>query len=253
MRILLTRPEAAALPLKEKLEAEGHEVALAPVLSIEPVKFSLDQRGLGGVVLTSASAAPALTRRDFPRDITIYAIGTSSAEAARRQGFANIIAADGERRRFTALIVARHDPAAGHLLHLAGGHRAGDIVAELQALGLEAKRVRVYEAVAASSLPAHIRDQIKEGNIDAVLFFSPRSAETFLSLAAAPAANDDFSGALLGMAALCLSDAVAAAATAGNRARWKSLHVAGALSEAAMIAALENIQVGSRAGSRNGG
>ncbi len=239
MRILLTRPEAAALSLQEKLTAIGHEVALAPVLTIEPVDFSINTEGLGGILLTSASAAPALTKMvagGLPGDTAIYAIGGTSAEAARRAGFDNIISADGDRGEFAALIAARHNPASGHLLHLAGSHRAGDIVAELQALGLGAERLRVYEAVAATDLPSHIQDIIKAGKIDLALFFSPRSAEIFVSLAEDSGLGD----ALSGLTALCLSDAVMEAARPGG---WRNMAVAGALNEAAMIEALGAVDV----------
>lgn len=238
MRILLTRPEAPALSLKEKLEELGHQVALAPVLSIEPADFAFDQAGdqagLGGIVMTSASAAPALTSAGFSKDTPVYAIGGTSAEAAREQGFGNVISADGRRSSLVDLIAARHDPASGHLLHLAGSHRAGDIVAELQSEGIETRRVRVYEAVAVTRLPAHIPDLIGAGKIEIVLFFSPRSAEIFVSLARDSGLGD----ALSGMIAICLSDAVAKSAGQG---KWKGLHVAEALTEEAMIGALDGM------------
>ncbi len=251
MRILLTRPEAAALSLQEKLTASGHDVVLAPVLSIEPVEFSLDAldaEDLGGILLTSASAAPALTKMasaGLPKDTTIYSIGGTSAEAARRAGFENIISADGDRGEFTALVAARHNPASGHLLHLSGRHQAGDIVAELQALGLKTERLQVYEAVATTHLPAHIHDIIEAREIDMVLFFSPRSAGIFVSLAEEGGLGE----ALSDMTALCLSDAVMATARSGG---WKKTHVAGALNEEAMIEALEDIAA-HEAANRNGG
>ena len=244
MRILLTRPEAAALSLQEKLTAIGHEVALAPVLTIEPVAFSLDALGLGsigglgGILLTSASAAPALSKMalaGLSKDMTVYTIGGTSADAARRAGFGNIISADGDREEFTALITARHNPASGPLLHLSGRHRAGDITAELQARGLKTERLQVYEAVAATRLPAHISNQIIARKIHMVLFFSPRSAGIFVSLAE----DSGLGAALSGMTALCLSDAVKAAARPGG---WKKTPVAAALNEAAMIDAIEDVE-----------
>lgn len=239
MRILLTRPEAAARSLEEKLAAGGHQVELAPVLSIEPIDFTVGTAGLGGILLTSASAAPALGKMataGLGEDTAIYAIGSTSAEAVRRAGFGNVISGDGDRRVFAALIAAHHDPASGPLLHLSGRHRAGDLVGELQALGLEATGVRVYEAVAASRLSVRICDLIRAGKIAVVLFFSPRSAETFLSLVR----DNGLGDALPGMTALCLSDAVAEAAGPGP---WNNVIVAGALNEAAMIEALETVQV----------
>lgn len=244
MRILLTRPEAPALALKEKLEALGHQVALAPILSIQPVEFTLDIKGIGdigdigGIVMTSASAAPALTSAGFSSDIAVYAIGSTSARAARAEGFGNIISGDGDRRAFAQLILEHHDPSTGPLLHLAGSHRAGDIVAELQALGLKASGVRVYEAVAETRLAAHIPDLIRNGRIEVILFFSPRSAEIFLSLALSLANDNGLGDALSGISALCLSDAVARAA---GEIEWKELKVAPALTEAAMIEALDNL------------
>ncbi len=96
------------------------------------------------------------------------------------------------------------------------------------------RRVRVYEAVAVTRLPAHIPDLIGVGKIEIVLFFSPRSAEIFVSLAEDNALGD----ALPGMSAICLSHAVAKSAAS---VKWKRLHVAEALTEEAMIGALDGM------------
>src|SRR5208283_1695752 len=77
------------------------------------------------------------------------------------------------------------DPTAGTLLHAAGTKVAGDLSGGLAALGYSIRREILYEARTAEALsPAAIRALQTEA-VDLALFFSPRTAQTFVTLAAA--------------------------------------------------------------------
>src|SRR3546814_1455751 len=55
----------------------------------------------------------------------------------------------------------------------------------LQADGFTVRRAVLYEAAAATALPAPVAMAFAAGQYDAVLFFSPRTAATFATLALA--------------------------------------------------------------------
>src|SRR3546814_11471173 len=60
----------------------------------------------------------------------------------------------------------------------------------LQADGFTVRRAVLYEAAAATALPAPVAMAFAAGQYDAVLFFSPRTAATFATLALAAGCAD---------------------------------------------------------------
>src|SRR5262249_61439308 len=83
MRLLVTRPEPDGARTAAALRARGHDVMLAPLLSIEPeVEADLGSGPWDGVLITSASAARAIAAH--PRigelvDLPLFAVGRRSA------------------------------------------------------------------------------------------------------------------------------------------------------------------------------
>jgi uroporphyrinogen-III synthase len=81
------------------------------------------------------------------------------------------------------LVVGRRADAKAPLLYLAGENRAVDLVGELTACGLAVEMRVVYRAVT-TPFPSELIDALKAGEIDAVLHFSRRSADNYISGAA---------------------------------------------------------------------
>ena len=84
LRVIVTRPREQAGPLVERLEALGLEVAVLPLIELEPTgPDELDVSGYDWVVVTSPWGAHELARRrrgDLPR---VAAIGPGTAAALR--------------------------------------------------------------------------------------------------------------------------------------------------------------------------
>jgi uroporphyrinogen-III synthase len=84
LRVIVTRPREQAGPLVERIEALGLEVAVCPLIELEPTgSDELDVSGYDWVVVTSARGAHELARRrrgDLPR---VAAIGPGTAVALR--------------------------------------------------------------------------------------------------------------------------------------------------------------------------
>ena len=87
MRIVVTRPRDAARDLARRLEELGHEVAVCPLIAVEPLGDDpIDVRPYDWVVVTSANGAKELARRMRGRPERIAAIGPGTAAALRQAG-----------------------------------------------------------------------------------------------------------------------------------------------------------------------
>jgi uroporphyrinogen-III synthase len=234
MRLLLTRPEAESQALRDRLTARGHGVDVAPLLAIRrkhDVAVPLD--GVTALLFTSANGLRAFCDVSPRRDFTVYAVGPASALAARAEGFADVHAAGGNVELLAALVRARHSVGSGALLHAAGSARAGDLQALLQADGYDVRRCVLYDAETAIQLPDAAAQAFGAGAYDGVLFFSPRTAATFVTLAGVAGIADGAARAT----AFCLSAAVADAVRV---LPWGAIAVAASPGEDDLLALLQD-------------
>lgn len=237
MRVLVTRPREDAAGLAAALEARGHAVMLQPLLTIrprEPADWPPGHEAAQALLVTSANGARAFARSDPRRDLSVYTVGEASAAAARDLGFADVVSAGGDVRDLAALVAARLDPAAGPLLHPAAGRLAGDLQGALAEAGFAVLRAVLYDAPPVPALSQETAAAINQGMIDAVTFFSPRTAAAFVSLVQAAGLGP----ACGRIAVVCLSPAVAAAL---EGLAWREVAVAARPDQAALLAALDGL------------
>jgi uroporphyrinogen-III synthase len=82
VRVVVTRPADQARPLVERLEALGHDVAVCPLIEIEPTgPDEVDVSCYDWLVVTSANAARELAARMRGRPARVAAIGPGTAAA----------------------------------------------------------------------------------------------------------------------------------------------------------------------------
>jgi uroporphyrinogen-III synthase len=182
MRLLVTRPQPDAARTAATLRTRGHDVLLAPLLSVESVDFELPQRRYAAVVMTSANAARAACRhREIAQlaSLPLFAVGGHTAEAARGAGFGDVHTARGDKQDLVEIIRARIAPGSAPLLYLAGEDRAG----ELMIGGVPLVTVVAYRARKARAFPAATATALSRGEILGVLHFSRRTAEAYLDCA----------------------------------------------------------------------
>ena len=220
MRVLVTRPKEDAAGLAEALAALGCEAVLEPLFHVEFMDTAaLDMSDVHALLLTSANGARALSRRDVSRELPVYAVGDATAAAAGEAGFTQVHSADGGVDQLAELVKDRMPQDAGILLHVAGSEVAGDLGGTLESAGYGYRRAVLYRAVPVKGLTAATVAALKDGDIDAVVFYSPRSAETCIELMrkarVVRAARE--------LDALCLSAAVGEAA---SELTWRDVRVA---------------------------
>jgi uroporphyrinogen-III synthase len=182
MRVVVTRSQADGERTARALRALGADVLLAPLMRVEPIQADLSGNW-GAVIITSANAPGAIAAnpaRAALIQLPLFAVGHRSAEAARQAGFANVNSAGGDVRDLVQVVAERHADASAPLLYLAGEDRAADLIGELAVHGIAAEMRIVYRAVTAPFPPALIA-ALTSGAVDAVLHFSKRSADNYLT------------------------------------------------------------------------
>jgi uroporphyrinogen-III synthase len=205
MRVLVTRPAGDGDDTAARLAALGHMAILCPLLEIVPrldPDIALDD--VQAILVTSANGIRALAARTSRRDIPVLAVGSQSAAIARALGFVAVDDAKGDAKTLAELAAARLRPDAGVLFHAAGADTRGDLAGRLAAKGFTIRSEVLYEAVAAQALNGDAARALRDGTVDAVLFFSPRTAKIFAELAA------PFGADLSQVIACCISAAAAA-------------------------------------------
>ncbi len=234
MRVLITRHRSAADRLETVLQAKGYETIKAPLLEIVDTGAPVELAGVQAILATSTNGVAALARAVSARDMKVLAVGNATAAAAREAGFVDVESAGGNAAALAALAQRRCVAGKGRLLHIAGGHVAGHMAESLKEAGFAVDTVTLYEAQTPERLDDPVLAEITGRKIDAVLFYSPRTAATFVRLIE----ETDASGDCSRMVAVCLSEAVASAAAP---LKWRGIRVAGAPNGDAMLEALESV------------
>ncbi len=228
MGVLITRPRHDAEAVARVLATRGVESLIEPLLEITNLpRAALDLDGVQAVLLTSANGARALAQATTRRDLTVLAVGPTTAAAASDAGFTQVETAAGDVKALAGLAVAGLAPNDGPLVHVSGSAVAGDLAVHLAANRFTVRRAVLYQARPVAALSPAAAAALNGGAIHAVLLFSPRTAASFVRLAG------ESSVALAGLRALCLSRAVADQAAAAS---WGAIEVAARPDQESLLA-----------------
>ena len=213
MAVLVTRPHPDSEISAEALRGRGFEVLLAPMLRFEPVAFLDDAEvDYGAVIATSANALRAIEPQLAASRLTklpLFAVGERTASLARKAGFSNVIAAQGDAAGLRDLVLecvrARALKKASVLLYLAGADLSRDLAGELGERGFSVVTQTTYRMIPVASLPRAVCDAFAGNAVEAVLHYSRRSARAFLEAVRA----DGVEISALAIPHCCISPAVA--------------------------------------------
>ena len=204
MHVLVTRPLEDGKEIAALLALRGHQALLAPLLEprfqdgalLEEQGSALE--GVQALLATSANGIRAFVRRSARRDLPVFAVGPQTAKEARDAGFGDVRSADGDARALAE--ATRHWASPdGTLLHVCAQDAPGILAESLTASGFSVRRCALYAIEPAMQLPPDTQTALRQGTLDAVMFFSPRTARIFGALAdALPTEN---------LTAFCISPA----------------------------------------------
>jgi uroporphyrinogen-III synthase len=238
MRILITRPEEKAEQTASDLIAMGHEVMIAPALTVKAMDFDVpDMAGHDGILFTSGNAvaifSEALGGAHAAHDVPVFCVGDASAEAARGAGFKDVKSACGDVHDL-ARMVEQDGRAGGRYLHVRGKHVSQPLHVMLGAKGFAVDLLQVYETAFADEFSTDVMNAIKGGNIDAVMFYSARSAQGFMQVMEAAGLFDS----LRSIKALLISRAVLGCV---QPEYWNNTYIAETTDQPGMYALLESL------------
>ena len=199
-KVWITRAEPGASASAARIAALGFEPLVAPVLTIRTLDTPIDLTDVDTLAFTSANGVRAFASASPRRDLAVFAVGDTTAEAARRAGFAEVTSADDDVAGLGRLIVARRP---GGVVLLPGPvERAGDLTGALTRQGLNARKLDLYRSEAVQNLPAHAAAALDRRSLAAILIHSPRAAATVAGLLT----HFDISGvAVIGLSSACLA------------------------------------------------
>lgn len=233
MKALITRPREDAEGVAQALRQRGLAVQIEPLLRIEPVQgVEIDLGGLQGILATSANGIRSLAAACPVRSLPVYAVGDATARTARALGYEEVHSAGGDVQSLAALVRARTRPGDGDFLHAAGTALAGDLAGMLSQAGYGVRRVVLYRAATATTFSTDMIAALNDNSLDLVLFFSPRTAATFVTLMG----HAGLAAACRSITACCLSAAVAKELAP---LPWRAVRVAARPEQEALLAVID--------------
>ena len=218
--VLNTRPVEDSWELTRELQQRGIPVICEPLLNIrlsdDPAP---DLTNVQALIFTSRNGVRAFVRQSNMRNIPVFAVGDATAQFAYLRGFECVHAASGDVGSLIEMVGRSVEPDAGILLHIAGSAVAGNLSGSLRTHGFDVARKVMYETRAADTLSTRTLEVFKKKQLEGVVFFSPRTARTFVKISRDMKNRERFGQ----VSAYCLSGAVASAV---ESLPWKRVFIA---------------------------
>jgi uroporphyrinogen-III synthase len=231
---LITRPLPEAEETAKILQDKGFSTIIDPLLTIHirmdgasELEKSL-QYPIQTIVLTSANGAKALGHITEKRELPILAVGASTAAAAKKLGFHKITVTGENVRLLMDHIVRSCPPKDGDILYISADVITVNLPSLLAAQGFAVKRIIGYYSEETTVLSEKTITLLENKSPSTALFYSKRTAEIFMQLAA----NYDLSH----ITAFALSPAIAEVLHAKQ---WQGIYSADHPTQESLMALIE--------------
>jgi uroporphyrinogen III methyltransferase/synthase len=246
-RVVITRAALQSADLVEELTIHGAVPSVLPLVAFAapedfgPMDAALDQlEHFDWIIFTSENAVRAVVKRASVRGnlrnvagrrSRAAAVGPTTAAAAERAGF--LVSYQAKTHSGAALANELGERLRGQSVFLPRSDRANpDLPSLLRNFGAEVTEAIAYRTVTPVNLDQGKIESIKNGQADAILFFSPTAVEHFAAIVGDQALQDL-------QDRLAITAVGPITATALNQAGVEHLIVAEDTTSDAVIAALE--------------
>lgn len=200
--ILITRAQPEAGEFAAACEAAGYDTVVESVLTYEPIPFEApDLKTFKAVVFTSARGVRAFAPHCNDMTKAVYCVGDNTAEAARDAGFKVVHSAQGGGEELAELLASQR---IAPILYPRAEEVAFPLMTTLVAQNIQCVEVIVYKTVAGNKMRTECAALLQGRAIEAVTFFSKRTAEVFLNLAS----DNGLTDSLADIKALCIGPKV---------------------------------------------
>lgn len=209
-KVLITRAEEQAQEFSRVLKAKidgvtDNDLLMEPILHIHKnMDVALPYLSNFSIIIVTSvhgcDLIPTRTEEFIPQ---FYCVGTATASALIAKGYQPGIVMQ-SAKDLVDTVSARHSGERERILYLKGRNVSVDIKTSLALVGHKVQECEVYRADLAEKFSVRFLLALKSKDIGAISFFSSRTANHFGEMI------DDMgiSGAMSGIKALCISDAV---------------------------------------------
>jgi|EndMetStandDraft_4_1072995.scaffolds.fasta_scaffold54589_2 uroporphyrinogen-III synthase len=192
MRVLIIRPELQARQTAEKLAELGHDPVIFPLFHpTHDSALCLDalKSHYAALAVTSGEAIRCLEQLGPALepflDKPLFTVGKATARLAKRTGFTNVIAANGNGHDLAG-VVAGYNAASANatmpILYLAGVKRAGIFERSLRDNDLDCVTAEIYDMERVPYTTEQLQLHLVKKPVDAVFFYSREHAKAFFEL-----------------------------------------------------------------------
>ena len=216
MHILLTRPINESIKTKSILTELGHKVTVDPLLKIIFLKNNKNYKNIYCYIITSKNGLLALSKVTKNRSIPIYCIGLATAKFAKQKKFKKVFFADGTGKNLYKIVCKMTKKK--KIVHVSGKDVTINITKKLKNSGYNAERIIAYKSLQAQNFRNKTILNLSEKKIDLVLFFSKKTANTYIKLSRKANINSKLKKAY----SLCLSKNIA---NVFPRNYWKKIYI----------------------------
>lgn len=199
--VLITRPHEDAGSIAAKLASRGYQTTLQPFLKV--VYKDAPLKGLSiydGLVFTSANGVRAFCRNTLERDLPVWAVGEQTKAEAQKNGFQDITSGEGNVRTLENLLCEQAESKT--LLYIRGKQISCPLTR------VHVTEIILYHTEKIEKIPDNCVQDIIRGKFSHILFYSKRTAESFVSALQNHAEFERLKDGLKVTQALCLGDSM---------------------------------------------
>ncbi|MDA9663422.1 uroporphyrinogen-III synthase [Candidatus Pelagibacter sp.] len=183
MHILLTRPIEDCHEMMLKFQSLGHKVSHLPLISIEGLKYEpLNYTDFKGVIFTSTNSIKFLDIKDINKNINCFCVGSATEKKARKAGFQNVFAADGNVDNLKELILLNFNSSEGKLLYVSGETISSRLDHDLKFNSYVIERIINYRAKPIEKYDENFIEKLKLKMPEITYIYSQNSAINFLKV-----------------------------------------------------------------------
>tara|TARA_B100001093_G_scaffold115502_1_gene107882 strand:- start:611 stop:1309 length:699 start_codon:yes stop_codon:yes gene_type:complete len=181
MHILLTRPLEDCSEMILKFKSLGNQVSHLPLLIIDKLKYEeINFSDFKGIIFTSANAVKFLDVKKIDKKILCFCVGNITESKARKAGFLNVIAAEGNVQNLKELILQNFNQNDGKIIYVSGETISVDLDQQLLKEGYKIKRVVNYRTIHNKKFDDSFVKKLKTNIPNIVYIYSQNSALSFL-------------------------------------------------------------------------
>lgn len=201
-RVLITRPKADAEALAQEIQQKNYDIFCQPLIEIiyHEENLSLSKTQYAGIIFTSKNAVRAFCQNTQDRDLPVLTVGDQTRAEVRAAGFKQVQSAGGGVADLIKLL--SHQQAKKPYLYCRGKHISHPLKGAVTAVPIE--EVTLYHAEKQQKISDKCVGLIKAGSFSYVLFFSKRTAESFVDFVLTHPDKEVLENGLKSSKALCL-------------------------------------------------